>query len=89
MGMLISQLVVMWGFGLGLIVILNVRFALQSLACTFHCYSVGFLSCTAGILQYISIQFEILTNQEAPITGIHCKMPTVSQPCAVYYLSKW
>ena len=33
---------------------------------------------TAGILQYISIQFEILTNQEAPITGIHCKMPTVS-----------
>ena len=32
---------------------------------------------TAGILQYISIQFEILTNQEAPITGIHCKMPTV------------
>ena len=34
-------------------------------------------SITAGILQYISIQFEILTNQEAPITGIHCKMPTV------------
>ena len=33
---------------------------------------------TVGILQYISIQFEILTNQEAPITGIHCKMPTVS-----------
>ena len=36
------------------------------------------LAHTAGILQYISIQFEILTNQEAPITGIHCKMPTVT-----------
>ena len=35
---------------------------------------------TVGILQYISIQFEILTNQEAPITGIHFNMPTVSRP---------
>ena len=39
--------------------------------------SLSLLPVTAGILQYISIQFEILTNQEAPITGIHCKMPTV------------
>ena len=43
--MLTLQLVVMRGFGLGLILILNVRFAFQSLACTSHLLS--WLSTTA------------------------------------------